>query len=51
MIDKGKEGVSIEELLVMKDFKDVFPEELPGLPPKREIKNEIELLPGTMPIL
>ena len=28
-------------------FPDVFPEELPGLPPDREIEFEIELLPGT----
>ena len=31
-------------------FPDVFPEELPGLPPDREIEFEIELLPGTTPI-
>ena len=31
-------------------FLDVFPEELPGLVPDREIEFEIELLPGTMPI-
>ena len=29
---------------------DIFPEELPGLPPVREISFEIELLPGTGPI-
>src|SRR5262249_34899281 len=31
-------------------FPDVFPEELPGLPPEREIEFEIEVLPGTAPI-
>ena len=31
-------------------FPNVSPEELPGLPSNREIKFEIELLPGTMPI-
>ena len=31
-------------------FSDVFPEELPGLPPDQEIEFEIELLPGTTPI-
>ena len=29
---------------------DVFPEELPGLPPDREVEFKIELLPGTAPI-
>ena len=31
-------------------FPDVFPEELPGLPPDQKIEFEIELLPGTAPI-
>ena len=31
-------------------FFDVFPKELPGLSPDREIEYEIELLPGTTPI-
>ncbi|KAL5560311.1 hypothetical protein UlMin_036522 [Ulmus minor] len=29
---------------------DVFPEELPGIPPEREISFEIELLPGSAPV-
>ena len=33
------------------DFPDVFPEELPGLPPIREIEFKIDLVPGTNPIL
>ncbi|XP_058189201.1 uncharacterized protein LOC131306790 [Rhododendron vialii] len=36
--------------LVVCDFSDVFPKELPGLPPKREIEFTIDLLPGTAPI-
>ena len=40
----------IEDLEVVREFPDVFPEELPGLPPKREIEFCIELLPGTTPI-
>jgi hypothetical protein len=31
-------------------FPDVFPEELPGMPPDREVKFVIDLLPGTAPI-
>ena len=31
----------------MNEFFDVFPEDLPGLPPDREIEFEIELAPGT----
>ena len=33
-----------------KDFPNVFPKELPGMPPDREIEFLIELLPGTGPI-
>ena len=35
---------------VVKDYPDVFPEELPGMPPDRGIEFLIELLPGTGPI-
>ncbi|XP_043817392.1 uncharacterized protein LOC122725037, partial [Manihot esculenta] len=35
---------------VVSEFLDVFPDELPGLPPAREIEFEIELMPGTRPI-
>jgi hypothetical protein len=31
-------------------FPDVFPEELPGMPPDREVEFVIDLLPGTAPI-
>ena len=34
----------------MKDYPDVFPEELPGMPPDRDIEFLIELLPGIGPI-
>ncbi|KAL5556113.1 hypothetical protein UlMin_038349 [Ulmus minor] len=41
---------NVEDVPTVRDFVDVFPEELPGLPPDREIQFEIELLPGTAPI-
>jgi hypothetical protein len=34
---------------VVKDFPDVFPEELPGMPPYREVEFTIDLLPGIAP--
>ena len=43
-------GVVQEEVPVVKDYPDVFPDELPGMPPDREIEFLIELLPGTGPI-
>ncbi|GFZ09844.1 hypothetical protein Acr_21g0004430 [Actinidia rufa] len=35
---------------VVCDFLDIFPEELPGLPPEREVEFTIDLLSGTAPI-
>ncbi|KAI5323980.1 hypothetical protein L3X38_033053 [Prunus dulcis] len=33
----------------MREFPDVFPEDIPGLPPHKEIKFTIELVSGTDP--
>jgi hypothetical protein len=41
---------TLEEILVVQEYPDVFPEELPGMPPDRDIEFLIELLPGTPPI-
>jgi hypothetical protein len=38
------------EVPVVNEFLDVFPEELPGMPPDRDINFVIELKPGTSPI-
>jgi hypothetical protein len=40
-------GVSMDEVSVVKEYPDVFPEELPGMPPDRDIEFIIDLLPGT----
>ena len=41
---------SLETVPVVYDFPDVFPEELPGMPPDRAVEFVIELEPGTAPI-
>ena len=45
-----KIATELANVCVVCKFPDVFPEELPGLPPHQEIEFEIELLPGTVPI-
>src|SRR4051812_31188224 len=40
----------IENIPVVRDFPDVFREELPGIPPIREVKFVIDLKPDTTPI-
>jgi hypothetical protein len=40
----------LTEILVVCEFPDVFQEELPGLPPDRDIEFAIKLIPSTPPI-
>uniref|UniRef100_A0A2N9FE66 Reverse transcriptase n=1 Tax=Fagus sylvatica TaxID=28930 RepID=A0A2N9FE66_FAGSY len=40
----------LDKIRVVKEFPDVFPEDLPGLPPDQEIEFSIDLLPRTTPI-
>jgi hypothetical protein len=41
---------AIEDILVVYEFLDIFPDEFPRLPPDREVEFKIELIPGTAPI-
>src|SRR5664279_4856492 len=47
---EGLDTPEIQEVSVVCDFPDVFPEELPGMPPNRCVEFVIELLPGTTPV-
>ena len=40
---------NVEYLPILKDFKDIFPEEILGLPPKRDIYFTIDLVQGVVP--
>ena len=44
------EAKSVEEVPVVCEYPDVFPEELPGMPPDRDVEFVIDLLPGKRPI-
>ncbi|KAA3484405.1 reverse transcriptase [Gossypium australe] len=50
VIDSKVSERKVESLPVVCEFFDVFPEELPGLCPIREVEFGIDLLPGTTPI-
>ena len=50
VMDNQKEVCNLEGVLVVNEFPDVFPDELPGLPPNKEIEFAIELAPETEPI-
>jgi hypothetical protein len=42
--------LKLDDIHVIREFSDVFPDDLPGMPPKRAIEFKIELQPGTAPI-
>ena len=39
-----------KEMFGVQEFMDVFPYEIPGLPPKKEIEFAIDLIPGADPV-
>jgi len=42
--------IRLEDIPVVREYADVFPDDLPGMPPDRDIEFVIELQPGTTPI-
>lgn len=42
--------LKLEDIPVVQEFPDVFPDDLPGMPPDRDIMFLIDLVPGTAPI-
>jgi hypothetical protein len=44
------EAKSLEEVLIVNEYLDIFLEELPGIPPDRDIEFVIDLVPETSPI-
>ncbi|GJS36695.1 putative reverse transcriptase domain-containing protein [Tanacetum coccineum] len=44
------ERKQIEDVPIVRDFPEVFPEDLPGLPPARPVEFQIDLIPGAAPV-
>jgi hypothetical protein len=42
--------LKLKDIHVIREFLDLFLDDMPGMPPKREIEFKIELEPGTAPI-
>jgi hypothetical protein len=49
MLNQTK-AIALEDIRVVQEYPDIFPEELLGMPPDRDIEFLIELLPGMPPI-
>ncbi|GKE64349.1 putative reverse transcriptase domain-containing protein [Tanacetum coccineum] len=41
----------LDDIRVVRDFPEVFPDDLSGLPPMREIEFRIDLIPGALPVV
>ncbi|XP_035542792.1 uncharacterized protein LOC118345037 [Juglans regia] len=50
VVDEPKEELKLEEIPIVREYTEVFPEDLSGLPPEREVEFAIELTPGTVPL-
>jgi len=50
LVEKQTKSLIIEEIPVVREYPDVFPDELPGMPPKRAVEFRIDLIPGTCPV-
>ncbi|GKE55055.1 putative reverse transcriptase domain-containing protein [Tanacetum coccineum] len=40
----------LEDVPIVRDFPDVFREDLPGLPPTRQVEFQIDMIPGVAPV-
>nr|GEX23929.1 hypothetical protein [Tanacetum cinerariifolium] len=47
--DKSK-GKRLQDVRIVKDFLEVLPEDLPGIPPARQVEFQIDLVPGAAPV-
>ncbi|GJR54474.1 putative reverse transcriptase domain-containing protein [Tanacetum coccineum] len=50
VIDTNFEKKSAKDVPVVNEFLDVFPEDLSGIPPERQVEFRIDLIPGATPI-
>ncbi|GJX72740.1 putative reverse transcriptase domain-containing protein, partial [Tanacetum coccineum] len=49
-VEDKSEKKRLEDVPIVRDFPKVFPEDLPGLPPTRQVELQIDLVPGVAPV-
>ncbi|KAI3808084.1 hypothetical protein L1987_24026 [Smallanthus sonchifolius] len=50
VVDMKDKGKKLKDIPIIRDFPEVFPEDLPGLPPPRQVEFRIDLVPGASPL-
>ncbi|XP_071699698.1 uncharacterized protein [Rutidosis leptorrhynchoides] len=50
VVDTRDEPPSIESIPIFNEFKNIFPDDLPGVPPVRQVEFRIDLVPGRIPL-
>nr|GEX07258.1 putative reverse transcriptase domain-containing protein [Tanacetum cinerariifolium] len=50
VMEKKSDEKRLENIPVVREFPNVFPEDLPGLPPVRQVEFQIDLIPGAAPV-
>ena len=50
ILESKRSQVDVEKIPIVREFPDVFPEELPGIPLEREVDLSIEIMPRTTPV-
>ncbi|GJX01597.1 putative reverse transcriptase domain-containing protein [Tanacetum coccineum] len=50
VMEKKSDKKRLEDIPVVREFPEFFPENLPGLPPVRQVDFQIDLLPGAVPV-
>ncbi|GKC07277.1 putative reverse transcriptase domain-containing protein [Tanacetum coccineum] len=50
IMEKKSDEKRLEDIPVVREFPKVFPKDLPGLPPVRQVEFQIDLIPGATPV-
>ncbi|GKA87463.1 putative reverse transcriptase domain-containing protein [Tanacetum coccineum] len=50
VMEKKSDEKRLEDIPVVREFLEVFPKDLPGLPPIRQVEFQIDLIPGAAPV-
>ena len=50
ILDSKRGQVDVEKIPIVREFSDVLPEELPGIPLEREVDSSVKIVPETTPM-